>query len=280
MSRHAREIRSRTARKSVRRLVVFILLLGCLGCLFLWKNSGIGLVSLSFSDVSWRVFKNLNENTGTVSAFATIVLVAITGFYTIATFRLVSVTRELHAIQIRPLFSMSATVTSFEWAETPPTRGYVQFEVEFVNFGPSPAINTRFSPSIPVLDSTGKMLHFMTTFPKPEPAKILHQNQICACTFNLHADYFNEKTFAKDFLELELIYEDGGSNLYHCCESFWFVDMQKSSDRSYKLLLSKDYEALHLLKAQDRTSIASSSSAWWHGDKSVTIYERANIFSP
>jgi hypothetical protein len=221
----------------------------------------------------WGVLRTLNENNGLVTAVATVVLVLITAFYTIATFKLVAVTLKLRSDQIRPVFNLSARITDFE-KEAGSTRARFEFEIELVNFGPSPAIGVRVSPNIPMLDEKGVIYNYVTTDPAPRPPGILHQNIVFVCKFRLYADKYDAKAFATDFLELELLYQDIDMNLYHQQESYWLHAVGIEGDENYKLYLSKDYEALHMMRAHDRTAIADTRSIWWTNYKTSVIFER------
>jgi hypothetical protein len=268
MTRNARKKLSRARWRILRGLIKFVLISALLGTIAVLVLKGQLKVDI---DV-WAFLRTLNDNNGTVTAIATVVLVTITAFYTVATFRLVSVTLKLRSDQIRPIFQISSRVVGFEKESA--NRASFDFEIELVNFGPSPAIGLAVTPSIAMLDKEGKIYNYLTTDPKPKPPIVLHQNVVWTGKFSLHADNYDEKAFADDFFEVELLYQDVDMNLYHQQDSYWMHTTGTEGDEYFRVHLSKDYEVLHMMEAARRTTIADSRRIWWTGDKSMVIFER------
>lgn len=238
-------------------------------CIFLWTIGS----KINFSVAA----KLLNDNNGAVAALATVVLVVITGGYAYATFKLVSVTfklvnvtLEIRANEVRPLFKISSPkivkvqkISSHNYTE-------FHFELELVNFGPSPAINAQLEASVPILDATGKILTYLGTSVTPALPLIINQNQISKCNFALYVEYPDFKVFSREFLELELHYEDVDMNYYHHLESYWLDAVGE------RWFLNSDYEGLRVLSAKERSFIADTRRAWWYGAPSV-IFERTRL---
>jgi hypothetical protein len=268
MTRNARRKLSRTRWRILRGAINVFLIAAVLviGAVLIVKSQSKIDIDL------WALLRTLNDNNGSVTAIATVVLVTITAFYTVATFRLVSVSLKLRSDQIRPLFEISARVTGFE--RDTENRVKLDFEVELVNYGPSPAIGLEVKPSIPLLDGKGEIYNYVTTDPKPKPPSVLHQNVVWKGEFSLHIDNYDAKVFANDFLEMELFYQDVDMNLYHHQESHWMHTSGTEGDKYSRFYLSKDYEALHMMPVAKRTTIADSRRVWWTGDRSMVIFER------
>jgi hypothetical protein len=219
--------------------------------------------------------KLLNENNGTLAAVATVVLVAITAFYTYATFKLVSVTAEIRNNQIRPLFKISK-LKLVDVEKVVGTKEYTEFKFEFemVNFAPSPAINARMHGVIPILNSHGKIENQLQTPVAPDLPLVLHQNDIFKGHFSLHVEHPDLKAYAVDFLELELHYEDVDMNYYYHLESYWLDSGFGDKPKFY--FLHNDYEGLRILYAKERTFIADTRRRWWFGESHV-IFERTRL---
>ena len=260
--------RARIIGKFVKRLLM--LTFAALFCWFLWT---VG-TRIDFP----IALKLLNENNGTIAALATVVLVLITAVYAYGTFKLVSatfnlvnVTSEARANQIRPLFKISTPkIVKVEKIEGRHSYTNFHFELELVNFGPSPAVSARMTGSVPMLDASGTITNYLQTSVTPEFPLMIHQNEMSKCNFSLHVEHADFKVFLREFLELELHYEDIDMNYYHHLESYWLDAM---GERWY---LNSDYEGLRVLSAKERSFIADTRRSWWY-DTGNIIYERTRL---
>lgn len=199
----------------------------------------------------------LESHDGLITAIATVILVVITWRYVRATYDLVAVSRRSRREQIRPLFHISRIdVTRRERGQ----YSDFSFAFEVVNTGAAAAVASEVLVSIPLVQG-GEVVNWTVTTTEPALSLLLPQNVIEKRTASLIGRDYDEALFGRDFLEIEINYEDIDGNLYHHQTSYRLFVQERNAGTKYYAYVTE--EILHFLSSSARTGLRDSRNIWW-----------------